>query len=89
MMHTPWHKPGQSGRVRTLSGVSCYGSGARLIVPDLPPQVCLYFEAVDAPAGRSHLQISMRLDEAPDLIHNRQTGITAHAELAASKGVRP
>ncbi len=89
MMVIPWHRPGHSGRARSLSGVSCYGSGARIIVPDLPPQVCLYFEAVDAPKGRSHLQITMRLDEAHDLIRKIQNGITAHAELSASQGVRP
>lgn len=72
-----------------MCGVSCYGSGARIIVPDLPPQLCLYFEAVDAPRGRSHLQITMRLDEAQDLVRKIQNGITAHAELSAAQGVRP
>lgn len=87
MRISPWHKPGHVDRGHALSGVSCYGSGARVIVPDLPPQVCLYFEAVDAPKGRSRLQISMRLDEAHDLVRKIQNGITAHAELSASHGL--
>lgn len=89
MIYTPWHKSGHSNRVRGLSGVSCYGSGARIIIPSLPPLVVLYFEATEAPAGRSHMQIALRVDEAHDLIRKIQNGITAHAELSASQEVRP
>ena len=86
MRITPWHKPGHPDRGHSTSGVSCYGSCAHNIMPDQPPQVCLFFEAIDAPKGRSYLEISMRLDEAHDLVRKLQNGITA---LTASQGARP
>lgn len=88
MRITPWHKPGHSDRWPIMSGV-CYGSGAHVVIPDLPPQVHLDFEMADVSAGCFHMRISMRLDEANDLIRKLQNGITAHAELAAAQEARP